>query len=106
MPLVVRPDLVVMMMAPFAARDPYNAVAAGPFSTDTFSMSSGLMSPAALPKSTAPSVELYALSDVLEVVLLVMGTPSTTNRAVPPFMLMDVSPRRVTRIDPPGPVDA
>ena len=47
-----------------------------------------------------------ALSDVLEVVLLVMGTPSTTNRAVPPFMLMDVSPRRVTRIDPPGPVDA
>ena len=101
MPLVVRPDLVVMMMAPFAARDPYNAVAAGPFSTDTFSMSSGLMSPAALPKSTA-----YALSDVLEVELLVMGTPSTTNRAVPPFMLMDVSPRRVTRIDPPGPVDA
>ena len=40
--------LVVMMIAPLEALKPYNAVADGPFKTEIFSISSGLMSAARL----------------------------------------------------------
>ncbi len=41
--------LVVIMMTPLAAREPYRAEAAAPFNTLMDSMSSGLISAAALP---------------------------------------------------------
>src|SRR5256885_891334 len=39
-----RPDRVVMLITPLAAREPYSEAAAAPFTTSTLSMSSGLMS--------------------------------------------------------------
>jgi hypothetical protein len=43
------PDLVVITMAPLAAREPYSAAAFGPLRTVIDSMSLGLTSAAALP---------------------------------------------------------
>jgi hypothetical protein len=48
-PVVERPRLVVIRMAPLAAREPYSAAAFGPFSTVIDSMSFGLMSCTAFP---------------------------------------------------------
>jgi len=45
----LRPDFVVMMMAPAAAREPYSAAAAGPLRTEMLSMSSVFRSWTALP---------------------------------------------------------
>ena len=43
------PCLVVIIIAPLEARDPYKADAAGPFNTETDSISSGFKSLALLP---------------------------------------------------------
>ena len=47
--LALAPDLVVTMMTPFAAREPYKAVALAPFNTWILSMSSGFKSEKPLP---------------------------------------------------------
>src|SRR5437773_2021609 len=49
-----RADLVVMLITPLAARDPYSDAAAAPFTTSTLSMSSALMS-GSPPLTMAPS---------------------------------------------------
>jgi hypothetical protein len=48
---VADPFFVVMIITPFAAREPYNAVAAAPFNTLIEAISSGLISVPLLPKS-------------------------------------------------------
>ena len=49
LPLLLFPLFVVIKTTPLEAREPYKAVAAAPFKTEMFSISSGLMSMAALP---------------------------------------------------------
>jgi len=87
---------VVIMMTPLPACEPYRADAAGPFSTEMFSMSSGLMLEMPSPKSYPPS--LFALPKLV----LSMGIPSTTYSG----WLFPVSielPRISTREEPLGP---
>jgi len=86
-----------MTITPSAAREPYKAAAAAPFSTDMDSMSSGLMSMTRLPKVEAvlviPSVpELPPMTVELSYMI-----PSTTKRGwlsrpslaeLPPRMIM------------------
>ncbi len=55
LPFFDSPDLVVIIIAPFAPRSPYNAAAPGPFKTVMVAISSGLISFKPLPKSTGES---------------------------------------------------
>ena len=78
----VRPDLVVMLMTPFAARAPYIDAPAAPFTTSTFSMSCELI-------EGRPPVRM---------------TPSTmySGSWERPAALIDVGPRRRTSGAAPG----
>src|SRR5688500_3926654 len=96
------PDLVVMILAPAAARLPYKAVAPGPFNTVTLSISSGLISDTSEPKSTGLSAARWALKPV-PVILLLTGTPSITINAWLLSKFRDDSPRNVMRDEPIGP---
>ena len=89
----VEPFLVVIMMTPFAARDPYRAAAFGPFSTDMVAMSAGLMSLIALPRSY-PEFESPPRS------AFEIGTPSTMNTG---WLLpvIEFAPRMMMFDDPP-----
>src|SRR5690349_6977394 len=67
------PDLVVTRITPLAPLEPYNAAALGPLRTLIDSMSSGFKSAAPFP--------LFTLSlSVPPKLLLLIGTPSTTNK--------------------------
>ena len=87
---------VVMRMTPWLARLPYRADAAGPFSTDIFSISSGLMLEMPSPRSNPPLVP------ALPKFVLSRGTPSITYRGWL-FPVISVLPRRMTRVEPEGP---
>ena len=78
------PVLVVIIKAPFDAREPYNAAAAGPLSTVTEAISSGSISFPLLPKSTLDNDDapLAAVVDAPPIVLVLsIGTPSITINA-------------------------
>src|SRR5690606_37249776 len=91
------PFLVVIIITPLAARDPYSAVAAAPFSTLTDSMLSGFKSAAALPKSV-PTLPVDRLAVLL--LALLTGTPSMTKSA---WLLpvIEEYPRIITLVEPP-----
>ena len=67
----LRPDLVVIEMTPFAAREPYNDAAAAPSTISTLSISAGLMS-ASVPPWSASAVPTW-----LTPTPLLRITPST-----------------------------
>ena len=93
------PFFVVMITAPFLAREPYNAAAAAPFKIVIVSTSSGLISPARLPKST-----LFPIVPPAEVELLI-GNPSTTNKGwLSPSN--ELAPRIIIFAEPPKVPDA
>ena len=64
---------MVIIIAPFAALEPYNAVAAAPLSTLISAMSSGLISDMVFPVSIANP------EPVIWLFVLINGDPSTTN---------------------------
>ena len=70
-------------MTPFAAREPYNAVALAPFSTCMLAMSSGFRSEKPFPKSIDASDVAARAFPELSIGALI-GTPSTTIRALFP----------------------
>ncbi len=86
MPFLIEPCLVWITMAPLFARDPYNAVALGPFSTVMPAISSGLISliPSCLCK---PPFSLVGVPQAK----FWMGTPSTMYRGWL-FPAMDLFP--------------
>ena len=75
-PLPFVPFLVVINTTPFAALEPYNAAALGPFNTEMDSISSGLMSVIPPPVT----VLLYTLPPDSEPDASI-GIPSTTMSA-------------------------
>ncbi|MOA22975.1 hypothetical protein D3C78_1435730 [compost metagenome] len=88
-----------MMIAPFAARMPYKAAAAGPFNTETLSISSEFISIARL-EGVASEKELVMLGRI-SCVELSTGIPSTTNKGEL-LPKTDVLPLMRTEEEPPG----
>ena len=95
-PLREIPDLVVMMITPFAARAPYKAAAVLPFNTEIFSISSGFNAERPSPPSFPPQ------RPACPKLLVSMGTPFTTYNgwSFPP---KEEPPRMITRVDPAAP---
>jgi len=73
-PFLLLPLFVVITTAPFKPREPYSAVAAAPFNTETDSKSSGFKFFSSLPQSV--SLALQSASPFLTALSRI--TPSTT----------------------------
>src|SRR5690606_32503964 len=86
-------------MTPLPARDPYNAAAEAPLSTDMLAIFSGLRSPSPFPIS----VEGFQKSLLVAPVKLSMGIPSMTIRGwLSP--VRELFPLRTILEDPAGPL--